>query len=142
MEEQCKALYTLQKSVVQVPRDTDAFVSPRLSMLFDYASHMAQPQPIQKPNQNRPAQNVQELKPGGLIKGRPNSELEGSSSLIPDAVVVARCDLECVVSRPQVVIGRIFTVSCIVPFILVSQKAIAGPHSLRNGIAQDGVADT
>src|ERR1700677_2588068 len=94
------ALDGLQESVVQVPRDSGSLCQTLRIAKLHSSSHLAEAQPIHQPNEKCAQKNVEEPEPDSLIEGRLDGEVQGSSSLIPHAIVVTRLHQECISPGP------------------------------------------
>src|SRR2546423_4966609 len=117
----------LREVVVNLARDAVAL----LQHGAEARAHLPQAQRVELPREQAEAECAQRVEPGGAVEVRPQPETDGGGRATPDAVVVARDDLEPVITRPQVrVIGHA-AVAAVNPVLVETQETVLVPHLLR-----------
>ncbi len=90
-----------------------------------------QPESEAAPCQADEQHHARRAKPGRLVEGRKDREIELRAILVPDAAVVGRLHAEAVVSGRQVRIGGLAPVDGLLPIVVVPFQAVAETHVFR-----------
>ena len=75
-------------------------------------------------------------KPGGLVVGRRDREIEVRAGFVPHAAVVAGDDAEAVIARRQVGVEGLPPIAGVLPIAIVALQHVAEAHLLRCDEAQ------
>src|SRR5947209_12400895 len=117
----------LREVVVNLARDAVAL----LQHGAETRAHLSQTQRVELPREQTEAERTQRIEPDGAVEMRPQPERHGGGRAAPDAVVVARDDLEPVIAGAQVrVIGHA-PVAAVNPIFVEAEETVLVSDLLR-----------
>src|SRR6266436_2311727 len=75
--------------------------------------------------------NTSDAKPGGLVIGRSDGEIEVGAGLVPHAAVVTSHDAEAIVAGRKIRIKRLPAITCVLPVAVIAFQLVAKEYLLR-----------
>src|SRR6476620_1357592 len=138
---QDQSLHALQKSIVQVSRDPLTLFESLFHASAHLPRHLTQPQLVDHAEQHEKSDREQHPKPGGLVIGRSDGEIEERAGFIPHAAVVAGHYTKAIVAWRKVGIKRLPAIARVLPFAVVAFQLVAKEYFLRRDETECCVVD-
>src|SRR6266404_1696286 len=85
--------------------------------------------------------NTSDAKPGGLVIGRRDGEIEVGAGLVPHAAVITSHDAEAIVAGREVGIKRLSAITRVLPVVIITFQFVAKTYLLRRDQTECRVVD-
>src|SRR5580698_5965927 len=96
---------------------------------------------IDGPEQQQERNRTEREKPGSLVPGRSNGEVQKCASLVPHTIVVARDHAKAIVAWPKIGVKCLAPRSRVLPALIATLKPVTKAHLLRCHETKRGVVD-
>src|SRR5215469_12624788 len=135
LKAQYQTLYALQKSVVEVARDSFALGEAFLQATTYFGADLRHAEIIEPPQQEETSESTQETKPGGLIEGRTDRKAERCPNRIPHPIVVRGRNVKGVFTWTEVCIEHLAAPAGVLPLVVRTLQPVAKAHAFGDAQA-------